>query len=40
MISFKINFKCLKLNKDFQNSIHIFIIRMGFLELNRDFTIN
>ena len=39
MISFKMNFKCLKLNQnqDFQNSIHIFTIRIGFLELNQDF---
>ena len=37
MISFKMNFKCLKLNQnqDFQNSIHIFTIRIGFLELNQ-----
>ena len=33
MISFKSKFICLKLNQDFQNSIHIFRVRLRFLEL-------
>ena len=33
MISFKNNFKFLKLNRDFQDSIHNFKIRLRFLEL-------
>ena len=36
MISFKMNFKCLKVNEDFENSNHIFRIRLRFLESNQD----
>ena len=36
MISFKMNFKCLKVNQDFENSNHIFGIRLRFVESNQD----